>query len=263
MSAALWYWREGPTQHGPITWEKLQSLASAGKIAPSDWVMREGWNDWKLACEANDPTGKVEPVGPLPAPPLLPLPMPNFAEPPRQDAAAPIMLREALPVAPAPLMGPADPAPLAIGAQAPYEPAGMKSVQQQLLATMLLPLPPLAPEQTVGDIGPPPPSPDGVSEGDVVQLRQASRDGQAEDRPAREFNAAAITALAASTMGLLFLAFEMGLVGVGLGGWCLCAASATGRSNGKGLALAAVVIGAVNVVFRVTCATMDLGLRHL
>lgn len=196
MSAALWYWREGSTQHGPITWEKLQSLASAGKMAPSDWVMREGWNDWKLACEANDPTGEVEPVGPLPAPPLLRLP-------------------------------------------------------------------PLAPEQTVGDIGLPSPSPDGVSEGDVVQRRGASRDGQSEGRPALEINAAAITALAASTMGLLFLAFEMGLVGVGLGGWCLCAASATGRSNGKGLALAAVVIGAVNVVFRVMCATMDLGLPNL
>ena len=47
MSDEVWYWREGSTQHGPITWEKLQSLAESGKIAPNDWVTRAGWIEWK------------------------------------------------------------------------------------------------------------------------------------------------------------------------------------------------------------------------
>src|SRR5688572_1807465 len=78
MSEAVWYWREGPMQHGPITWEKLRSLAECGKISPSDWVMREGWPDWKLACEASD-SGIDPAIGPPPEPPPLlpPLPPPN------------------------------------------------------------------------------------------------------------------------------------------------------------------------------------------
>src|SRR5215207_5101029 len=89
MSEEVWYWREGSTQHGPITWEKLQSLAESGKIAPNDWVTREGWIEWKLACEASeisaekaaDPTldvgAEAEPGDPLPPlPPPVPLPIP-------------------------------------------------------------------------------------------------------------------------------------------------------------------------------------------
>jgi hypothetical protein len=58
----------------------------------------------------------------------------------------------------------------------------------------------------------------------------------------------------------MFLAFEMGLLAVALGGWCLYASSATGNSNGKTLAVTAVAIGCFNVIFRILCATMDLGL---
>ena len=48
-----------------------------------------------------------------------------------------------------------------------------------------------------------------------------------------------------------------------MGGWCLYAGSATGNSSGKGLALTAVAIGALDVIFRILCATTDLGLTQM
>ena len=227
MSEAVWYWREGSTQHGPITWEKLRSLAECGKISPSDWVMREGWEDWKLACEANDSGVDAAAVGRPPEPPPL------------------------LPPLPPPVH------PVSSG---PPPAATMMPVPEMVSAALPMPLPPLAPGQTLVDVGPPAPSPDGVSEGEVVELRRALRDGPDGQQAAGEWNVLAMAALAASLLGLLALALEMGLVGLGLGGWCLYAASAGGNNNGKGLALAAVVIGAFNVAFRVLGATVDLGL---
>ena len=243
MSGEVWYWREGTTQRGPVTWEKLQSMAAAGKIMPNDWVMREGWNDWKLACEANDSGVDAEAVGPPPPPPPLPL----------------LSLGAGIETQYAPQVGP-------FAAQAPVamvELPAMESAAMPLPMPVHLPLPPLAPEQIIGDLGPPAPSPDGVSDGDVLQLRRTLRDGPEQAQPAAQWNFAAMAALAASVTGLLFLAFEMGLVGVGLGGWCLYASSATGNNSGKSLALTAVIIGCVNVIFRVMCATMDLGLTHM
>jgi hypothetical protein len=52
----------------------------------------------------------------------------------------------------------------------------------------------------------------------------------------------------------------MGLLAVLLGGWCLYASTTPGSSS-RSLAVTAVVIGCVNVVFRVLCATVDLGLQ--
>ena len=248
MSGEVWYWREGTTQRGPVTWEKLQSMAAAGKIMPNDWVMREGWNDWKLACEANDSGVDADAVGPPPPPP--PLPLPPLPQQMPMNVAPPLPLDvQATPFAPAPV--------------AMVEIPAMESAAMPLPLPVHLPLPPLAPEQIIGDLGPPPPSPDGVSDGDVLQLRRTLRDGPEQAQPATQWNFAAIAALAASVTGLLFLAFEMGLVGVGLGAWCLYASSESGNNNGKGLALTAVIIGCVNVIFRVMCATMDLGLTHM
>jgi hypothetical protein len=237
MSEAVWYWWEGTTQHGPITWEKLQSLAESGKISPSDWVMREGWADRKLACEANDSSVNMAEVGRPPEPPPLPLPaLPQAVPPPLGAGAPPVaMLDVAMPVTMAP-------------------------VTEVGSAALPMPLPPLAPEQTLVDPSAGP-SPEGAADGDVLELRRALRDErQPPEQPGTQWNLPAVLALAASVTGLMFLAFEMGLVGLGLGGWCLYASSATGNNTGKSLALTAVIIGAFNVAFRVLCATVDLGL---
>ena len=252
MSEAVWYWREGATQHGPITWEKLRALAESGKISPSDWVMREGWPDWKLACEAKD--SSLEPMPPAPLPPPLPLPVavqPQTATPPAAVAAVPM---------PAPT--PVQPAPIAPVSFQPVPVAVSAALPLPLPPTVgaLAPLPPLAPEQTMGDIGPMPPAPDGVTEGDVNQLRRVLRDGPESQQPQSQFNFLAAGALAAALAGLMFLAFEMGLLALGLGGWCIYTSSVSGNSNGKGLAMTAVGIGLLNVIFRILCATTDLGL---
>jgi hypothetical protein len=239
MSEAVWYWWEGNTQHGPVTWDKLKSLAESGKVSPSDWVMREGWPDRKLACEANDSNVDMAAVGPPPAPPPLPLPpLPPATALAPPDAAAPVAATS---------FG----VPLTL---APVTEVGSA-------ALMPLPLPPLAPEQTLLDPTATTTPADGTNEGDVLELRRALRDErQAPKEPGRQWNLPAIVALAASVTGLMFLAFEMGVVGLGLGGWCLYASSASGNTSGKNLAVAAVVIGGFNVAFRVLCATVDLGL---
>ena len=256
MSEAVWYWREGSTQHGPITWEKLRSLAECGKISPSDWVMREGWEDWKLACEANDSGVDAAAVGRPPEPPPLlpPLPPPVHPVSSGPPPAATMMPPFVSPV------GQGAPPPAGQEGPGLQAPITMMPVPEMVSAALPMPLPPLAPGQTLVDVGPPAPSPDGVSEGEVVELRRALRDGPDGQQAAGEWNVPAMAALAASLLGLLALALEMGLVGLGLGGWCLYAASAGGNNNGKGLALAAVVIGAFNVAFRVLGATVDLGL---
>ena len=246
MSEAVWYWREGNEQHGPVTWEKLRSLAESGKVSPSDWVMREGWPDWKLACEANDSSIDMAAVGPLPEPPPLPLP------PVQSPAAAPAGA------------APTASAALSLQPVAPVATVAMPVVT--LSAALPLPLPPLAPQQTLIEPEPAPATgPDGVNQGDVVNLRRVLRDDGTREQPEHpsQWNVPAIAALAASVMGLLFLAFEMGLIGVGLGGWCLYTASAGGNPNGRNLALSAVIIGGINVAFRVLCASVDLGLTHI
>lgn len=258
MGEAVWYWRDGTTQHGPVTWEKLQSMSASGKISPSDWVMREGWPDWKLACEANDSSIDMAAVGPPPEPP--PLPLPPLAQPVmpqpvmvQPETVQPVMVQ---PVIVQPLV-----------ASSPVQPpAPVAMVELPVMGSaalpMPLPLPPLAPEQTLVDLGPAAPSPDGVNEGDVQQLRRALRDDRPAE-PGRQWNVPAIVALAASVVGLLVLAFEMGLVALGLGGWCLYVAAATGNNTGKPLAMTAVVIGGINVAFRVLVATVDLGLTGI
>jgi len=235
MSEAVWYWWEGTTQHGPITWEKLQSLAESGKISPSDWVMREGWPDRKLACEANDSSVNMAEVGRPPEPPPLPLPPLPQAAPPGAGLSPVPMMNVAMPVTMAP-------------------------VTEVGSAALPIPLPPLAPEQTLVDPTAAPSSEE-AADGKVLELRRALRDErQPPEQSGAQWNLPAVLALAASVTGLMFLAFEMGVVGLGLGGWCLYVSSTTGNNTGKNLALTAVIIGAFNVGFRVLCATVDLGL---
>jgi hypothetical protein len=261
MEGAIWYWREDGAQRGPVAWEKLQAMAESGKIAPNDWVFREGWTDWKLACEAKDAAAaEVAQSAPLPPPP------PQHALPPLPHMSA----AGAPPMAPPMAMGQPGSGYGAVGS--PFNPVDTVTVAMGVSAAMPmpmpmgtpmpLPLPPLAPQQTVGDIGPMPPSADGVSDGDVRDLRRVLHDGP-EGESAPQWNLMAMAALAASVAGLMFLAFEMGLLAVGLGGWCIYASSEAGNSNGKGMALTAVAIGALNVVFRILCATTDLGLTQM
>jgi hypothetical protein len=243
MSDAVWYWRQGEEQHGPITWEKLRSMAECGKIAPNDWVMRQGWPDWKLACEAND-SGVDPTIGPPPEPPPLLPPLPPATHPITNTAPPPMhpSFQVQAPVAMMPVS--------AMGSAALPIPMPMAS----------MPLPSLAPDQTM-DVGPT--TSDDPSDRGADRLRRVLRDGPDREEPGSEWNLAAVAALGASLTGLLVLAFEMGLLGVGLGGYCLYAASAGGNNNGKTLALTAVAIGGINVAFRVLCATVDLGLAHM
>ena len=245
MSEAVWYWREGSSeQQGPVTWEKLQAMAVSGKISPSDWVMREGWADWKLACEANDSSIDAAAVGRPPDP--LPLPLPPL---PQQIPSAPA-------VPSLPMQAAMAPAGAGLGM-----PIVMAPVSELGSAALPLPLPPLAPQQTLVDIGPPTAGPDGVNPGEVLQLRRVLRDDPLPPEDGSpQWNLPAVAALVASCAGLMFLAFEMGLIGAGLGVWCLYASSGGGNSSGKKLAMTAVLIGAADVVFRVLCATVDLGL---
>jgi hypothetical protein len=237
-------------QHGPITWEKLRSLAECGKISPSDWVMREGWPDWKLACEAND-SGIDPTLGPPPEPPPLlpPLPPPNHPVSSGPPPAAIMMPSFVAPVGPPPVHA--------------HGPVAMMPVPVMESATLPMPMPPLpslARDQTAVDLGAASPFAGPVSEGDGEQLRRVLSDGPQREEPASDWNLAATAALAASITGLLFLALEMGLVGLGLGGWCLYAGSVSGNRNGRSLAVTAMAIGGFNVAFRILCATVDLGL---
>jgi hypothetical protein len=59
-----WYFVHDGRQAGPVTWDKLQSLARSGRLRPQDPVLREGSVNWQAAQTAKD----VE-DGPRPPPP--------------------------------------------------------------------------------------------------------------------------------------------------------------------------------------------------
>ena len=242
MSAAVWYWRRDNHEHGPITWEKLQSLAVKGRIGPNDWVRRDGWNDWRLACEAQEDSGPpTTDEMPPPLPPPLPL----------HSAEGPAMV-PAPTFAGIPAVLPAEPPPLAAPPIAQYAP--IMSGGAPGLMPLMPPLPPLEP---VGDEAPPLPQ-EIVRQGDVQQLRSALMNGPSDEPQAGPpFNYAAAGAMAAAVVGLIALPFETGLLALALGGWAI---RNSDPANGRNLAVAAVAIGGVNVVFRVLVATVDLGL---
>jgi hypothetical protein len=252
MSAAVWFWRQGSEQGGPITWEKLQALAAKGKIGPNDWVLREGWNNWRLACEASDAhaaeraTLAENEVPPLPPPLPLPEPIHMAATVPAPAypglPAALEVLPPSLAAAPGAMLAPTMPSDA--GAPPPLLPL----------------LPPLAPAAPITDDGQPLASQDGVNAGHVQQLRSVLLNGTSDDdRPVERFDYAATAAMAAAAIGLVALPFETGLAAIALGGWCLKGPG--DAPNGRTLAIAAVALGGVNVAFRVLVATVDLGLQ--
>jgi hypothetical protein len=44
-----WYYTTNNQQQGPVSWEKLEQLASSGRLKPSDMVWKEGMTDWARA----------------------------------------------------------------------------------------------------------------------------------------------------------------------------------------------------------------------
>lgn len=70
MSAvnSQWYWVDRGTQKGPVSWQGLLSLAKAGKVRPTDLVLREGSQTWQPASTAKDvdnqPSSSAQPVAP-------------------------------------------------------------------------------------------------------------------------------------------------------------------------------------------------------
>jgi hypothetical protein len=251
MSAAVWYWRQGTERGGPITWDKLQAMAAKGRIGPNDWVLREGWNDWRLACEASDAhAAETAPLGENEVPPLPPpLPLPA---PAHMTASVP---SPALPGLPATLD--VAPPPLAMPAGAVYSPtvSGDAGAPPPLMPL----LPPLAPACPITDDGQPLPSPDAVHAGDARHLRSILLNGTADSEPRPGFNYAPAAAMAAAVIGLVALPFETGLLALALGGWCFRASEDAPR--GRTLAVAAIALGGINVAFRVLAATVDLGIQ--
>lgn len=74
--ADQWYYSSGGQQLGPVDWDKLQGLATSGKLQRADMVWKDGMPDWKPASGID---GLTFAVGPAPAPAPGPAP---FGGPP-------------------------------------------------------------------------------------------------------------------------------------------------------------------------------------
>src|SRR5262245_4204552 len=63
--AQRWYHsRDGKTSHGPVTLPQLQAMASAGTLAPTDVVVREGSTAWQPVTEVvGVPAGRRRRLG--------------------------------------------------------------------------------------------------------------------------------------------------------------------------------------------------------
>ncbi len=50
----VWYYTIGTEQAGPVTLLELKNLSTTGALAASDLVWREGFPDWKAACDIRE-----------------------------------------------------------------------------------------------------------------------------------------------------------------------------------------------------------------
>jgi hypothetical protein len=241
-NSAEWFWRRAKSEGGPITWDKLQSLASAGKLGPRDFVRRRDWSDWKLACQVSEQDEAQHDA-------------PPSEHDDRMDAAHGDGGTSALPGLP-PLPGkPGESSSIGLS------PVVNASTGTSLMLTMSTPVPPSLPTMSdeadshpvrsspahrAGgraareDAPPPPPLP---------TYRGAFPFRAEEPRAAAEpegNNSLAAGALVASLAGLVFLALPMGAVALGLAGWSLMSVNSSGK-GGKVLALAGLALGAVDV----------------
>lgn len=66
---------------------------------------------------------------------------------------------------------------------------------------------------------------------------------------APDMNPTALGGFIAGLLGLLVLPLPLGVASLGLGGWALAQVRSTGRTSGRKLALASLVIGLVDVGF--------------
>ena len=46
MSDPKWFYARGEERFGPVTSQKLKSLAAAGKLQPADLIWKEDMHDW-------------------------------------------------------------------------------------------------------------------------------------------------------------------------------------------------------------------------
>ena len=51
--AIEWYYSQGQQQHGPVSFEELQSLAQSGTLSEDNLVWNEGMEDWRFAGHIN------------------------------------------------------------------------------------------------------------------------------------------------------------------------------------------------------------------
>lgn len=63
-----WYFTKGDTKHGPVSANKLKTLATTGQLQPSDMVWREGMVEWKEARIVkglfSEATDNIQPMPP-------------------------------------------------------------------------------------------------------------------------------------------------------------------------------------------------------
>ena len=51
---AEWYYAQGNVPKGPVSAAEIKRLATAGDLAPSDLVWKEGMTDWSEASSAKE-----------------------------------------------------------------------------------------------------------------------------------------------------------------------------------------------------------------
>ena len=232
-NSAEWYWRRAKSEGGPITWERLQSLAAAGKLGPRDFVRRRDWTDWKLACQVSEqdeahqdaPSEHGDGVDAADgedgtAPALGLSPVVNSSSP-----ASSIMLTMASAgPPPLPTMSAEDDSQPVLSSHPRRAKAPNKGDRHKEADTQ----------------SPPPPLP--TYQG-AFPFRAEEPRAAAEPEGS---NSLAAGALVASLAGLVFLALPMGAIALCLAGWSLMSVNSTGK-GGKGLALAGLALGAVDV----------------
>lgn len=143
--------------------------------------------------------------------------------------------------------------PVGVSAAGPVMPPSLA----QPTALPILSLPPLPPLPNSQAEPLEPQAVGSSSQSELVELRKVLRgDDPAAQWNGRRFNLEAIGAAAAASVGLVVLPFEMGLVSLALGAWCLRGKS----SGGAGLAMTALIVGGLDVAFQLASVTFDFSL---
>jgi hypothetical protein len=143
---AEWFYTEQGQRRGPVTWQQLQQLATAGQVKPNDLVWKNGMAQWVPASSQAGLFGA--PAAPPPAPPA---PAPPPAPPPERGAPPSAPSRPA-PAASNPPTSPAAPPKKPPSSPAPASP------------------PPGAPSNAASTPAPAPPARAGMSAGFKIAI---------------------------------------------------------------------------------------------